>query len=166
MEYIEGKNKFIKTWGELGINWGINKTMGQIHGLLLIETEPLNSDQIMEELSISRGNANMNLQSLLKWGLVHKIAIEGERKDFYIAEKDILSVFKQIIKQRKEKELMPMLQLLEDVSGMSNNDQKSAEFLKIMQDLSMFSNRADKALDNLVNSKSNFLINSYLKMIG
>ncbi len=166
MHYTEGKDKFIKTWGELGINWGINKTMGQIHGLLLIETEPLNSDQIMEELSISRGNANMNIHSLLKWGLIHKVSVAGERKDYYVAEKDIWSVFKQIIKKRKEKELHPMLHLLEDVSGMKPEDPKSLEFLKMMNELSVFSNRADKALDNLVNSKSNFLVNSYLKMMG
>ncbi len=165
MEYTEGKEKFIKTWGELGTNWGINKTMGMIHGLLLIEVEPLSCDQIMEELDISRGNVNMNTRTLVEWGLIHKKERQGTRKEFFVAEKDIWKVFKSIIKKRKEKELHPMIHLLDEVSPMKPIDEKSAEFIKMMQELSLFSHKADKALDNLVNSKSNILVSSYLKLI-
>jgi len=165
MEYLEGRDKFIRTWGELGINWGINKTMGQIHGLLLIETEALNSDQIMDQLKISRGNVNMNLHSLVEWGLLHKIDIKGQRKDYYVAEKDIWKAFKHIIRKRKEKELHPMIDLLDEVSKIEGSDDKSVEFLRMMEELNVFSKQADKALENLVNSKKNFLINSYLRMI-
>lgn len=165
MEYKEGRDKFIKTWGELGINWGINKTMGQIHGLLLIETESLNSDQIMEHLNISRGNVNMNIHSLVEWGLIHKCQKLGARKDYYEAEKDIWKVFRQIIRKRKEKELQPMLNLLEDISDIQPVDEKSAEFIRMMQELNIFSTKADKALENLVNSKNNLLLNTYMKMI-
>jgi len=165
MEYKEGKDKFILTWGDLGSNWGINRTMGQIHGLLLIETEALSTDDIMEELKISRGNVNMNLRMLVEWGLAHKSEKAGDRKDYYIAEKDIWTVFRQIIKKRKEKELHPMIHLLEELEDMNPTDSKSAEFIKMMNELSLFSSKADKTLDNLVNSKANILISNYLKFI-
>ncbi len=165
MQYQEGKDKFIKTWGELGTNWGINKTMGQIHGLLLIATEEYTTDAIMEELHISRGNVNMNLRSLVEWGLISKVEKQGDRKDYYAAEKDIWTVFRQIIKKRKEKELHPMIHLIEEVSEMNPTDEKSSEFIKMMNELALFSNKADKTLDNLVNSKANILVSSYLKFM-
>lgn len=165
MEYQEGKIKFIKTWGELATNWGINKTMGQIHGLLLISTTEMTTDEVMAELHISRGNVNMNLRSLVEWQLIRKVEKEGDRKDYYAAEKDIWNVFRHIIKKRKEKELHPMIHLLEEVSGIQSTDEKSAEFNKIMNELSLFSNKADKTLDNLVSSRANILVSSYMKFM-
>ena len=61
MNLREGKERFIQSWGTLGSDWGINRTMAQVHALLLIAEEPLCADEIMEELKISRGNANMNI---------------------------------------------------------------------------------------------------------
>ncbi|RZJ54238.1 MAG: ArsR family transcriptional regulator, partial [Flavobacterium sp.] len=68
MDFKEAKNKFIQTWGALGSQWGINKTMAQIHALLMVAPEPLSMEDIMEELQISRGNASMNLRALMDWG--------------------------------------------------------------------------------------------------
>lgn len=72
MNYKEAKTQFIETWGVLGSQWGINKTMAQIQALLLIAPNPLSTDTIMEELTISRGNANMSLRQLLDWGIIYK----------------------------------------------------------------------------------------------
>jgi len=165
MQYEEGKDKFIKTWGELGTNWGINKTMGQIHGLLLVATKEYTTDEIMNELHISRGNVNMNLRSLVEWQLIEKVEKPGDRKDYYAAEKDIWTVFRHIIRKRKEKELHPMINLLDEVSDIQPTDENSAEFIKMMNELALFSNKADKTLDNLVNSKANILVSSYLKFM-
>ena len=60
MNLPEAKDKFIQSWGSLGSQWGINKTMAQIHALLLISAEPLTTEEVMEELQVSRGNANIN----------------------------------------------------------------------------------------------------------
>ena len=70
MEFKEAKNKFVQTWGALGSQWGINKTMAQIHALLMVSNEPLSMEDIMEELQISRGNASMNIRLLILW-VVH-----------------------------------------------------------------------------------------------
>ena len=97
MDLQEGKEKFIQSWGALGSNWGINRTMAQIHALLLISPEALSADEIMKELQISRGNANMNIRALIDWGLVYKELKTGERKEYFVAEKDIWIVFQNII---------------------------------------------------------------------
>ena len=80
MELAEARQKFIHSWGVLGSNWGINKTMAQIHALLLISNEPISTEDIMEELQISRGNTNMNVRTLMDWGIVTKEHKIGEWK--------------------------------------------------------------------------------------
>ena len=80
----EKKDKFVQSWGSIGSNWGINRTMAQIHALLLISSKPLSALEIKEELKISVGNANMNIRALIDWGLVHKELIPGQRKEFFV----------------------------------------------------------------------------------
>ena len=108
MDLIQGKEKFIQSWGTLGSNWGINRTMAQVHALLLISPKALTAEEIMEQLKISRGNANMNIRALIDWNLVHKELKPGERKEYFCAEKDMWEVVRQIIIHRKKKELEPL----------------------------------------------------------
>ena len=106
MELQEGKEKFIQAWGTLGSNWGINRTMAQIHALLLISPEALSAEEIRQELNISMGNANMNVRALIDWGLVYKELKPGERKEYFVAEKDMWEVIRKVITERKKKELV------------------------------------------------------------
>ncbi len=69
MKLAEAKQQFVASWGAFGTQWGINRTMAQIHALLLISPDPLSADDIMDQLSISRGNANMNIRELIDWAL-------------------------------------------------------------------------------------------------
>ena len=78
MEFKEAKNKFVQTWGALGSQWGINKTMAQIHALLMVSSEAVSMEDIMEELQISRGNASMNIRALMDWGIVYNTKLEKD----------------------------------------------------------------------------------------
>ena len=82
MKLSEAKQQFISSWGAFGTHWGINRTMAQIHALLLVSADPMTQDDIMEELNISRGNTNMNIRELINWGLVERVILPGERKEF------------------------------------------------------------------------------------
>src|SRR5438128_8234730 len=113
MQLPEAKQEFIASWGAFGTHWGINRTMAQIHALLLVSANPLSAEDVMEELNISRGNANMNVRELINWGLVYRTLVTGERKEYFTAEKDIWRVVRQIVKERKKRELEPMLQLMD-----------------------------------------------------
>ncbi|MCG8329659.1 MAG: transcriptional regulator [Chitinophagales bacterium] len=165
MTLEEGKDKFIQSWGALGSSWGINRTMAQIHALLLVAPEALCAEDIMEELQISRGNANMNIRALIDWGLVYKELKTGERKEYFVAEKDMWTVVKQIIIQRKKKELEPMLRILDEISSVEANDQESEEFANVIREIKLFSSKADSTLDTLVNSDSNWFVGTFMKMI-
>jgi DNA-binding transcriptional regulator GbsR (MarR family) len=124
----EALEQFILLWGEMASAWGINKTMAQIHALLYAEAEPLDTDVIMHRLDISRGNANMNLRSLVEWQLAHKGHIEGKRKDFYTAEKDIWAIVATIIEERQEREVAPIrANLVECLEGFEAKTEMDAE---------------------------------------
>lgn len=106
--------QFILLWGEMASAWGINKTMAQIHALLYAEKDPLDTDTIMDQLNISRGNANMNLRNLLQWQLIQKVHFKGQRKDFYTAEKDVWNIVSVLIRERQMREIAPIKENLEE----------------------------------------------------
>lgn len=108
----ETVDRFVQLWGEMASTWGINRTMAQIHALLYCSEDPLNTDDIMGRLDISRGNANMNLRSLTEWNLVDKTHLSGSRKDFYVAKKDVWHITAQIIQERERREIKPVKQQL------------------------------------------------------
>lgn len=165
MTLEEGKEQFIQSWGTLGSSWGVTRTMAQIHALLLIAHEPMSAEEVMEELKISRGNANMNLRALIDWGLVHKKLKSGERKEFFMAEKDMGEVVKNIIMQRKKKELEPMVKVLEEISEVEGEDADAQEFRKVVKDIQLFSHKADSVLDTLIGAESNWLMSTFLNLI-
>jgi len=165
MTLKEGKDKFIQSWGALGSSWGINRTMAQIHALLLVSPAALSAEEIMEELKISRGNANMNIRALIDWRLVFKELKAGERKEYFVAEKDMWEVVKNIIIQRKKRELEPMIRVLDEISSVEEVDQESREFAEIIREIKLFSNKADSTLDTLVKSDSNWFVGTFMKMI-
>ena len=166
MKLSEAKQQFISSWGAFGTQWGINRTMAQIHALLLVSVNPLTQDEIMEELSISRGNVNMNIRELVGWGLVDRVIISGERKEFFTAEKDIWKVATQIIKERKKRELDPMIKLLtqlENVEG-DKKDKEIQQFTQTIGSIKKLGLQADKTLDALIKAEENWFTGSILKM--
>ena len=165
MKLQEGKEKFIEAWGTLGTSWGITRTMAQIHALLLIASEPLSADDIMQHLQISRGNVNTTTRTLLDWGLVHKKLFPGERKEFFVAEKDTPTMVRNIIIARKKRELEPMLLLLDDLSGTEGESQDAEEFRRVIKELKLYSYKADSVLETLIGVDATWLFSTFLTMI-
>ena len=166
MKLQEAKQQFISSWGAFGTHWGINRTMAQIHALLLISPDPLTQDDIMEDLNISRGNTNLNIRELINWGLVERVILPGERKEYFTAEKDIWKVVKQIVKERKKRELEPMMQLLdklEDVEG-DKKDKKVKTFVDTVSSIKRLGLQADKTLDVMIKAEENWFVSNLMKI--
>jgi len=165
MKLTEAKAQFINSWGTFGTYWGINRTMAQIHALLMVSPDPLSADEVMEELKISRGNVNMNMRDLIDWGLVERVLVPGERREFFSAEKDIWKVATQIIKERKKRELNPMLKLmsqLEQVEG-DKKDKHVKQFTETIHGIKRFGNQADKMLEVMVKADENWFVSSLVR---
>src|SRR5262245_57399021 len=117
---------FIRRWGTMGTSWGISRTMAEIHALLYISVEPLCTDDVMQQLQVSRGNASMNLRQLLTWGLIRRIHRLGERKDYFAAETDVWQLFQIIIRERRRREVEPILETIDRCGQMVEPDLSTA----------------------------------------
>ena len=166
MKLIESKEKFINAWGTLGTSWGINRTMAQVHALLLVSPDALSAEDIMEELTISRGNTNMNVRTLIDWGLVFKETRSGERKE-YVAEKDIWKVFKQIAKERRKRELEPIFKVLDEVKQVDGDkrDKNVKAFIDTIEEIERCTKKADRTLETMIKADENWLVGSFMKLM-
>lgn len=165
MKLEEAKERFLDSWGKLGCQWGISKSMARIHGYLLIEEEEVCAETIMEDLDLSTGSVNTYLRSLLDWGLIYKKQKPGFRKDFFIAEKDMWTVFRQILINRKKRELEPLLQSLDELSSVECENEQGKEFLRVIRKLKRVSSQADSALNTLAKSEESWFDNPFFRMI-
>lgn len=110
----DSRERFIALWGQMASNWGIPRTMAEVHALLYIAGEPMNTDGVMEALGISRGNASMTLRDLEAWGVVSRVHLRGDRKEYFQAEQDVWKLFRTILRERKKREIDPLLEALRD----------------------------------------------------
>ena len=166
MEFKEAKNKFVQTWGALGSQWGINKTMAQIHAFLMVSNEPISMEDIMEELQISRGNASMNLRALMDWGIVYKEYKAGERREFFTAEKDLDELAVKIARERSKREIKPALKVLKEVSTIkSNATEEERHFVDQTTKLYDFVLKADNMLEKATEFKDNWLGRLVIKIM-
>ena len=120
----EARDEFVTQWGIMGAQWGINRTMAQIHALLMTASNVMSTDEVMETLEISRGNAHTNLKDLVSWGLIKIVTKKGERKEFFEAEKDVWEIFRRVARERKRREIEPALETLRNCKAASE-DMKS-----------------------------------------
>ncbi|HWE38190.1 MAG TPA: MarR family transcriptional regulator [Isosphaeraceae bacterium] len=113
MQLTPAAKKFVLHWGEMGQAWGINRTMAQVHALLFVAPEPLDAAEISELLDVSRSNVSTSLRELFAWGVVRRVHIIGDRRDRFVALKDVMETFRVIMAERKRREMDPTIALLE-----------------------------------------------------
>jgi len=166
MEFREAKEKFVQSWGALGSQWGINKTMAQIHALLMVSAESVSMEDIMESLKISRGNASMNLRALMDWGIVYKEYKSGERREFFTAEKDLDELAVKIARERSKREIKPALKVLKEVSSITAAaSEEERHFVAQTSKLYDFVLKADNMLDKATEMHDNWLGRLVLKIM-
>lgn len=170
MNLTEAKEQFVHTWGTLGVQWGINRSMAQVHAVLLASPTALSTDQVMEQLQVSRGNANTNLRALIEWGLIYRELVAGDRKDYYAAEKDVWEIARNIARQRRRRELDPLmkaLQSLQDVQPGSGESQKeTAEFSSMVSAFVDLGAKANTLLDLVLRIDSSSFFKPIIKLFA
>jgi len=167
MKLTEAREQLVASWGSIGGHWGINRTLAQIHALLLANSRPMSTEDIMAELNISRGNANMNIRELIAWGLVKKVVVAGERKEFFVAAKDAWTIVGIIARERKKRELEPLIKALEQIT-IEEEDQsaEAMELRKTIADMERFALQAGKTLDLMATADQHWFIGNLIKWLG
>ena len=166
--FLDAREEFITRWGVMGTQWGINRTMAQVHALLMTNPEAMSTDEVMEVLQISRGNAHTSLKELVGWDLLRIITKKGERKEFFEAEKDVWKIFQAVAKERKRREIDPALQVLEncadETKGLKGADVEA--FNKQMTDLAEFVSLVSSMGDKAANMAQNRAMQMALKILS
>lgn len=108
------QQKFILHWGEMGIRWGINRTVAQIHALLYISPKPLTAEDIAETLTVARSNVSTSLKELQSWRIIRLVHVMGDKRDHFESMKDVWDMFRIVLDERKRREIDPTVALLEE----------------------------------------------------
>ena len=112
----QSQQQFVLHWGEMSSRWGIPRSMAQIHALLYLSEEPLDAEQISDQLSLARSNVSNSLRELQSWGIVKVVHVMGDRRDRYEAMKDVWEMFLLIVDERKKRECDPTLAALRELT--------------------------------------------------
>ena len=162
------RDQFVVQWGSLGTQWGINRTMAQIHALLITAPEPMSTDEVMDKLEISRGNAHTNLKELVSWNLVRILSKKGDRKEYFEAEKDIWTIFITIAKERRRREIDPAIRLLRDCAAQTKDAPAGPgrEFHQTMKELDEFLSFASKVSDTVISMKQTSALQWAMRLLS
>ncbi|HEU4382610.1 MAG TPA: MarR family transcriptional regulator [Anaeromyxobacteraceae bacterium] len=109
--------RFVEAWGAMGSLWGINRSVARVHALLMASEEPISLEEIAERLQISKGNASMSLRELRNFGVVRQVEVPADRRDFYVTEPDVWTMFFRILGERKRREFDPALQAIHGLAS-------------------------------------------------
>lgn len=108
---------FILHWGEMGSQWGVNRSVSQVHALLYLSDRPLNAEEICDELGLARSNVSNALKELQGYGIVRRTHVPGDRRDHFVAETDLWDMLMRIVVERKKREIDPTIMVLSDLSA-------------------------------------------------
>ncbi|MEM7228169.1 MAG: MarR family transcriptional regulator [Planctomycetota bacterium] len=164
------RERFIALWGQMGSSWGIPRTMAEVHALLFLSPEALNTDDVMERLGISRGNASMTLRALGEWGIIRRVHRRGDRKEYFEAEHDVIRLFRTILRERKRREFDPLLDELRTCRDLTEGDAGNAatdEHNRRLDDLLELLHLVDAITNHVIDtSDEDILVTARMMLTG
>jgi HTH-type transcriptional regulator, glycine betaine synthesis regulator len=131
----EARARFVEAWGAMGSLWGINRSVARVHALLMASEEPLSLEEIAETLQMSKGNASMSLRDLRTFGVVRQVQVPADRRDFYVTEPDVWTMFFRILQERKRREFDPAVEAIRGALAEPGASAPVRERLEQMEDL-------------------------------
>ena len=164
------KSKFILYWGDMGGQWGVNRSVAQIHALLFLSAAPMNAEQISEELGIARSNVSNSLKELVGWKLIRRSPIPGDRREHFEAETDVWEIAMRVAQGRKEREIDPAMRLIADCVEAAETERRLDPIaLKRMKEMQEFLTTVDSWYGQMLSvpkSKLNMLMKMGNKVIS
>ena len=109
--------RFVLHWGEMGSRWGVNRTVAQIHALLFYFGRPMHAEEITEILAVARSNVSTSLRELINFNLVRIVHLHADRRDHFETSKDVWTLFRTVVRERKVREFDPTVALLKELAA-------------------------------------------------
>jgi DNA-binding transcriptional regulator GbsR (MarR family) len=150
MKLTPTAEKFILHWGEMGWRWGINRSVAQVHALLMLAPKPVPAEDIAETLAMARSNVSTSIKELNGWGLVRTVHVFGDRREHFETLRDIWEMFLIIMRERKKRELDPTLNTLrecarEAAAGKADPEYTVRRLRELIEFMELTTSWADKA---------------------
>ncbi|GAB4529461.1 MAG: MarR family transcriptional regulator [Roseibium sp.] len=167
---LSAREKFILYWGDMGSQWSVNRSVAQIHALLFLSPQPMNAEQISEELGIARSNVSNSLKELVGWKLIRRVPVAGDRREHFVAETDVWEMALLIAKGRKEREIDPAIRAIDIcVRQAEGENDLDPVVLGRMQEMHSFLTTADRWSEQMLSvpkSKLSALMKMGDKVLG
>lgn len=94
--------------------WGFKRNMGRVWSVLYLSPEPLSAEDLRHALQLSSGAVSMTLSELSRWGVVRRVWIQGERKDYYVAEVQLWKMISRVFNEREKSEIVLAIEAFEE----------------------------------------------------
>lgn len=107
--------------------WGFKRNMGRLWAILYLSDRPLSAPEIQDRLQLSSGAVSMTLNELVRWGVVKKVWIQGERRDHYAAEGNFWKMISRVFNERERVEVLDAIDIMEDAIGFLQDRAKQPE---------------------------------------
>lgn len=141
---------FVLRWGDLGGQWGVNRSVAQIHALLYLAERPLTAEHIAENLGMARSNVSNSLKELIGWKLIRRVPVLGDRRDHYEAETDLWQMATKIAQGRKEREIDPMVSAIHAAMADADDEQLSPIVRKRLDEMHGFVGTLDRWYEQIL----------------
>jgi DNA-binding transcriptional regulator GbsR (MarR family) len=116
--------RFILHWGDMGSQWGVNRSVSQIQALLYLSERPLTAEEIAAALGLARSNISTSIRELMAWNLIRRVPVKGDRREHFEAETDLWEIAMRIAAMRKEREIDPAVDALKACVAEAAHDPK------------------------------------------
>lgn len=164
------KSQFILYWGDMGSQWGVNRSVAQIQALLYLSVKPMNAEQISAELGIARSNVSNSLKELVGWKLIRRVPVAGDRREHFEAVSDVWDIATLIAQGRKEREIDPAMRVIADCVNIAKAEQGLDPIVfQRMQNMQDFLGTVDAWYGQMINvpkAKLNLLMKMGSKVVS
>jgi DNA-binding transcriptional regulator GbsR (MarR family) len=94
--------------------WGFKRNMGRVWAVLYLSPHPMSAEDLRHALKLSSGAVSMTVSELSRWGVVRKVWIQGERKDFFAAEVHLWRMISRVFNERERIEIIAAVDAFEE----------------------------------------------------
>ncbi|MCA9633490.1 MAG: hypothetical protein H6718_33865 [Polyangiaceae bacterium] len=94
--------------------WGFKRNMGRVWAILYLSPGPLSAQDLRDALQLSAGAVSMTLNDLGRWGVVRRVWVPGERRDYFTAEVQIWKMISRVFAEREGGEIRHAIEALEE----------------------------------------------------
>jgi HTH-type transcriptional regulator, glycine betaine synthesis regulator len=126
--------------------WGFKRHMGRIWALLYLSDEPLSAPDLQEKLQLSAGSVSMATAELLRWGVVKKVWLHGQRRDYFSAESNFWKMISRVFRERELVEVLEAISAMEGALG-SLDDKLSSPDAKVVARAQTQKARIERLID-------------------